>query len=55
MWRTTGGKIIGEGSTVGWISPGVSGEYTLTVVVSDGRGGKAEESVVFKVLCCGKG
>jgi hypothetical protein len=55
MWRTTGGKITGEGSTVGWTSPGVSGEYTVTVVVSDGRGGKAEKSVVFKVLCCGKG
>jgi hypothetical protein len=55
MWRTTGGKITGEGSTVGWTSPGVNGEYTVTVVVSDGRGGKAEKSVVFKVLCCGKG
>ncbi|MCJ7515779.1 MAG: PKD domain-containing protein [Dehalococcoidia bacterium] len=55
MWRTTGGKITGEGSTVGWTSPGVNGEYTLTVVVSDGRGGKAEGSVVFKVLCCGRG
>jgi hypothetical protein len=55
LWRATGGKITGEGSTVGWTSPGVSGQYTLTVVVSDGRGGKAEGSVTFKVLCCGKG
>jgi hypothetical protein len=55
LWRATGGKITGEGSTVGWTSPGVSGDYTLTVVVSDGRGGNAEGSVVFKVLCCGKG
>jgi len=62
MWRTSGGKLTGEkkdnqvvGNPVGWTSPGVSGEYTVTVVVSDGRGGKAEKSVVFKVLCCGKG
>lgn len=55
LWRTTGGKITGEGNTVGWTSPGINGEYTVTVVVSDGRGGKAEGSVVFKVLCCGRG
>jgi hypothetical protein len=55
LWRATGGKITGEGSTVGWTSPGVNGEYTLTVVVSDGRDGKAEESITFKVLCCGRG
>ncbi len=55
LWRATGGKITGEGSTVGWTSPGVSGDYTLTVVVSDGRGGNAEGSITFKVLCCGKG
>ena len=55
LWRATGGKITGEGSTVGWTSPGINGNYTVTVVVSDGRDGRAEESVTFKVLCCGKG
>jgi len=55
LWRTTGGKITGEGSTVGWTSPGVSGEYKVIVVVSDGRDSKVEGSVTFKVLCCGKG
>jgi hypothetical protein len=55
LWRATGGKITGKGSTVGWTSPGVNGEYTVTVVVSDGRDGKAEGSVTFKVLCCGRG
>jgi hypothetical protein len=55
LWRATGGKITGEGNSVGWTSPGVNGEYTVTVVVSDGRGGKAEGSIVFKVLCCGRG
>jgi hypothetical protein len=55
LWRATGGKITGEGSTVGWTSPGVNGAYTITVVVSDGRDGKAEGTLVFKVLCCGRG
>jgi hypothetical protein len=54
-WIATGGHISGEGSTVSWTSPGVYGDYTVTVVVSDGRGGRAEGSVVFKVLCCGRG
>ncbi|MBM4447299.1 MAG: PKD domain-containing protein [Chloroflexi bacterium] len=55
LWRSTGGPISGEGSTVGWTSPGVNGDYTVTVVVTDGRGGKTEASIVFKVLCCGGG
>jgi hypothetical protein len=55
LWRATGGKITGEGSTVGWTSPGQNGEYTLTVIVSDGRDGKVDGSVTFKVLCCGRG
>ncbi len=53
LWRATGGKITGEGNTVGWTSPGVNGDYTVTVVVTDGRGGRAEASIVFKVICCG--
>jgi len=55
LWRTTGGKINGEGSTVGWTSPGVPGDCTVTVLVTDGRGNKAEASVVFTVACCGGG
>ena len=55
LWRATGGKITGEGNTVGWTSPGVNGNYTVTVVVTDSRGGSAEASMVFKVLCCGGG
>jgi hypothetical protein len=55
LWRATGGKITGEGNTVGWTSPGINGNYTVTVVVTDGRGGSAEASMVFRVLCCGGG
>jgi len=55
LWRATGGPIRGEGNTVTWVSPGVNGNYTVTVVVTDGRGDKAEASMVFKVICCGGG
>jgi len=55
LWRATRGKINGEGNTVGWTAPGVTGDYTVTVVVNDGRDGKTEESIVFKVVCCGGG
>ncbi|HIE16967.1 MAG TPA: hypothetical protein EYP71_02090 [Dehalococcoidia bacterium] len=53
LWRATGGKINGQGHTVGWTSPGVPGNYTVTVIVTDGRGGQAEKSIEFKVVCCG--
>lgn len=53
LWRATGGKINGQGDTVGWTSPGVPGNYTVTVIVTDGRGGQAEKSIEFEVACCG--
>jgi len=55
LWRATGGKITGEGNTVSWTSPGVNGTHTITVLVNDGRDGKADTSIVFKVACCGGG
>jgi len=62
LWRKTGGKLTGEekgnqvvGNPVSWTSPGVNGNYTVTVVVTDDRGDKAEASIVFRVLCCGGG
>lgn len=54
LWKATGGKIVGAGNTVGWIAPNVNGEYTVTVIVIDGRGGQAEESITLTVLCCGR-
>ena len=54
LWRSTGGKISGNGNTVGWTAPGVTGEYKVTVIVTDGRGSQAEKFITFKVLCCGR-
>ena len=53
IWSATGGTVKGEGAIVEWIVLGAAGDYTVTVRVSDGRGGEAEASMEFKVLCCG--
>lgn len=55
LWRATCGNVIGVGSTVSWVSTGRNEDCTITVVVNDGRDGKAEESIVFEVACCGGG
>jgi len=43
-WMATGGTITGAGSTVTWMAPAAEGSYTITVTVSDGKGGTASES-----------
>jgi predicted secreted protein len=53
IWSATGGTVKGEGAIVKWIVLGAAGDYTVTVIVSDGRGGEAEASMQFDVLCCG--
>lgn len=53
IWSSTRGPIQGEGSRVRWTAPGATGDYTVTVRVNDGRGGEAEASVDFTVVCCG--
>lgn len=54
IWSATGGRVQGEGAEVGWTAPGVADYYTVTVTVTDGRGGEAEVSMDFNVLCCGQ-
>ncbi len=41
IWSASGGNISGEGAVVTWIAPLAPGAYTLTVEVTDGRGGEA--------------
>jgi hypothetical protein len=43
----------GTASRVNWIAPGVGGDFTVDVVVTDGRGNEAKGTVNFKVFCCG--
>ena len=44
-WISTGGSISGTGSTVAWTAPSTLGIYTVTVTVSDGKGGTAADNV----------
>ncbi|MCK4580931.1 MAG: hypothetical protein KAU10_06230 [Dehalococcoidia bacterium] len=48
-WKAEKGDISGEGPVVTWIAPRRDGTYDITVVVSDGQGKSATESVTIDV------
>lgn len=48
-WSVSSGSIFGEGPQVEWGSPISEGLYRVSVVVRDGRGGSAEESISLRV------
>lgn len=52
IWSKDEGNISGEGDTVTWVAPNAYGIYTITVTVTDGRGGEASESVSIEVCSC---
>ena len=52
-WSATGGKITQRRNIIGWTAPAVADNYTVTVNISDGNGGRTEASMVFEALCCG--
>ena len=50
---TNGGKIAGKGRVITWAVPNEADTgVTITVTVSDGRGGTDTESIVFRVVTC---
>ncbi|MBT9130554.1 MAG: hypothetical protein DDT41_00840 [candidate division WS2 bacterium] len=49
-WEAEAGTILGEGAYVNYTAPDTPGSYTLTLSVSDGRGGRAKQSINIKVL-----
>ena len=59
-WTAMGGKLVGKGlaerkaNRVGYVSPGVPGDYTVVVTVSDSKGNQAQGKVNFHILCCGE-
>ena len=48
-WSTSGGVIQGNGNKISWIAPGIAGIYTITVTVTDGKGGRANFSIMVRV------
>jgi len=47
------GNFTGEGNTVTWVAPNAYGTFTITVTVTDGRGGEARDSIDIVVCSCG--
>jgi hypothetical protein len=52
-WKSSGGSIIGQGANTQFDTAGLNpGDYTVTVEVSDGRGGVASDSKTIRVEAC---
>ena len=49
-WSASGGYISGTGSSVEWVAPQMTGTYDLTVLVADGYGDSATETLSVSVL-----
>ncbi len=48
-WSATAGEIDGAGETATWVAPASQGTYGVAVVVTDGNGGQATDSVTISV------
>jgi len=51
-WSCTDGQISGEDSMITWTAPDVSGEATVTVIVTDVAANRVTKSVVLDVVSC---
>jgi hypothetical protein len=45
-WSASEGSITGVGNKVTWIAPNKGGNYNITVIVSDGKGGETKGNVM---------
>ena len=45
-WSASGGNISGVGDTVTWVAPDKGGNFNITVIVSDGKGGETKGNVM---------
>ena len=52
-WEADRGSISGKGASVVYTAPSSFVDVLVNVYVSDGRGGWAQRSAAFKVVCCG--
>jgi hypothetical protein len=49
-WAADSGMIIGTGDTVTWNAPAAAGDYIVTAIVTDSKGGEARDSVTIDVI-----
>jgi hypothetical protein len=49
-WSADAGVINGDGNTIMWTAPEEEGDYSVEVIVSDGNGTDASDSVVISVV-----
>lgn len=48
-WSANAGTFSGEGANIAWLAPTTEGTYTITVNVTDDRGGKVSEALNITV------
>ena len=48
-WSVEGGRVVGEGATVIWTAPDSLGLYSITVTVTDDRGGAVADHIYVAV------
>ena len=48
-WLTTGGTIQGEGANITWVAPDRCADYTISVRITDDRGGEDTDNITIKV------
>lgn len=49
-YTVTGGAITGSGASVSWTAPSIEGAHSVTVTVTDGKGGQATGNGALTVL-----
>jgi hypothetical protein len=48
-WNASAGSISGTGNKVSWMAPNNTGDFGITCVVSDGKGGESKQVVTVSV------
>jgi len=48
-WSASGGDISGVGDTVTWVAPDKGGNFNVTVILSDGKGGETTGNIMVTV------